>query len=53
MTGTVKEDTLEQANAIYSIGLNLISDNSPLSGTNYNFDETGKILRFKYYQYTK
>ncbi|WP_341274865.1 galactose ABC transporter substrate-binding protein [Clostridium beijerinckii] len=53
MTGTVKQDPREHANAIYSIGMNLISGAPPLSGTNYKFDETGVAIELPYFEYVK
>lgn len=53
MTGTVVQDPQAHANAIYTIGMNLSSDNPPLSGTNYKFDETGITVELPYYEYLK
>lgn len=53
MTGTVKQDPREHANAIYSIGMNLVSGAPPLSGTNYKFDETGVAIELPYSEYAK
>lgn len=53
MTGTVKQDPREHANAIYSIGMNLVSGAPPLSGTNYKFDETGVAIELPYSEYVK
>ncbi|AJH00017.1 sugar ABC transporter substrate-binding protein [Clostridium beijerinckii] len=53
MTGTVKQDPREHANAIYSIGTNLVSGAPPLSGTNYKFDETGVATELPYFEYVK
>jgi hypothetical protein len=39
------------ANAINSIGMNMHSGSNPLSGTNYTFDETGKIIELPYHIY--
>jgi len=51
MTGTVVQDPRTHAEAIYSIGTNLISGTNPLSGTNYKFDETGITIKLPYYEY--
>jgi methyl-galactoside transport system substrate-binding protein len=51
MTGTVVQDSRAHANAIYTIGLNLISGNTPLNGTNYKFDETGVTINMPYTEY--
>lgn len=53
MTGTVIQDSNDHANAIYTIGMNLVSDASPLNGTNYKFDETGIVVKLPYYEYSK
>jgi len=51
ITGTVIQDPREEAEAIYLIGQNLVASNSPLSGTKYKFDETGRIVRIPYYEF--
>lgn len=53
MTGTVVQDPRTHANAIYTIGLNLVSGNNPLTGTDYKFDETGVTIKLPYYEYVK
>jgi len=53
MTGTVSQNTNLGADAIYTIGLNLVSGKTPLSGTNYKFDDTGNTIRLPYYDYKK
>jgi methyl-galactoside transport system substrate-binding protein len=53
MTGTVVQDPRAHANAIYTIGMNLVSGAYPLSGTNYNFDETGITIKLPYSEYVK
>lgn len=53
MTGTVIQDPHEHANAIYTIGMNLATGNTPLSDTNYKFDETGITVKLPYYEYIK
>lgn len=53
MTGTVAQYPREHANAIYSIGMNLVSGAPPLSGTNYKFDETGIAIELPYFEYVK
>lgn len=52
MTGTVIQDTKAYADAIYSIGMNILSGNNALEGTNYKFDETGKVIKLPYRIYT-
>ncbi len=51
MTGTVVQDSRAHANAIYTIGMNLISGNTPLNGTNYKFDESGVTINMPYHEY--
>ena len=53
MTGTVIQDPRAHANAIYAVGMNLVSGNDPLDGTNYKFDETGITIKIPYYEYVK
>ena len=53
MTGTVVQDPRAHANAIYTIGMNLVSGTYPLNGTNYKFDETGITIKLPYYEYVK
>ncbi|MFL0166444.1 MULTISPECIES: galactose ABC transporter substrate-binding protein [Clostridium] len=53
MTGTVIQDPLDYANAVYSIGMNIISGQNPLNGTNYKFDDTGNTVRIPYKEYSK
>lgn len=53
MTGTVVQDPRAHAEAIYSIGMNLVSGVTPLSNTNYKFDETGITVRLPYQEYVK
>lgn len=53
MTGTADQNSRIHANAIYTIGMNLISGNSPLQGTDYKFDETGITVKLPYYAYVK
>lgn len=53
MTGTVIQDPQISSNAIYTIGMNLISGNPPLDGTNYKFDETGIVVELPFSEYLK
>jgi len=53
MTGTVVQDPRALADAIYATGMNMVSGISPLSGTNYKFDETGITIKLPYYEYVK
>ncbi|WP_396136442.1 substrate-binding domain-containing protein [Clostridium sp. SHJSY1] len=53
MAGTVIEDLTAQANAIYNVGMNLVSGKYSLDGTNLKFDETGMTIKIPYYKYVK
>lgn len=48
MTGTVFEDPNDTAEALYKVGMNLISNKPPLEDTNYEINETGTIIRIPY-----
>lgn len=50
MAGTVIQNPDDMANAIYSIGLNLINNKNPFEDTNYVPDK-GVIVRTPYYEY--
>ena len=51
MAGTVAQDPKELANALYSIGLNLVYNRDPLEGTDYKFDDTGVVIKLSYRPY--
>jgi methyl-galactoside transport system substrate-binding protein len=53
MTGTVLQDDYKMAEALYLVGMNLVSGRKPLEGTNYEFDETGVSIRIPYEEYIK
>lgn len=53
MTGSVLQDANAMADAIYSIGMNLVYDRKPLDGTQYQFDSTGVAVRIPYREYIK
>jgi methyl-galactoside transport system substrate-binding protein len=53
MTGTVIQDARAEAEALYSVGMNLAYGKAPLEGTNYMFDESGIIIRMPYKEYVK
>lgn len=44
MAGSVFQDPRSFADALYTVGMNLISNKNPLEGTNYKFDETGVVI---------
>lgn len=50
MAGTIIQDPKEFANALYSVGLNLIFNRDPVEGTPYVLDKEG-IIRIPYYEY--
>ena len=45
MEGTVVQDAKAMSEAIYTIGMNLVSGKKPLEGTQYKVDETGVSIR--------
>ena len=53
MAGTDIQDARAEAEAIYSIGMNLVYGKAPLEDTNYKFDDTGIIIRLPYEEYIK
>jgi len=53
MSGTVIQDPNELANALYTVGMNLVYNRDPLNGTNYIFDKTGNTIEIPYYEYIK
>ncbi|MDS0527686.1 galactose ABC transporter substrate-binding protein [Clostridium sp. SHJSY1] len=53
MTGTVLQNTRLLANALYIIGMNLVSGKEPLEGVDYKFDKTGKIIFIPFEAYVK
>ena len=53
MVGTAIEDLRAEANAIYAIGMNLVSGNEPLYDTNLKFDKTGITIKIPYHEYIK
>ncbi len=50
MTGTVTQDPKALANALYSIGLNLVYNREPLEGTDYKLSKKG-MVEIPYYEY--
>ncbi|BCZ46778.1 galactose ABC transporter substrate-binding protein [Clostridium gelidum] len=53
MAGTILQDPNETAEALYTIGMNLVNDKYALENTNYKFDETGVTIQMPYYEYKK
>lgn len=52
MAGTVIQNPNDYANALYTVGMNMVLGNNPLNRTNYIFDETRNTIRLPYYEYT-
>lgn len=54
MLGTASQDTADVANAIYTVGMNLVFDRNPVEGisTPYKLDETGVAVLIPYTEYT-
>jgi methyl-galactoside transport system substrate-binding protein len=52
MAGSVLQNSRELADAIYTVGMNLVSGNNPLEGTNYKFNDTGVIILIPFKAYT-
>lgn len=48
MTGTVVQDPIKLANALYSVGLNMVNGTPPLQDTGYTFDSSGVAIRIPY-----
>ncbi|AWK50185.1 galactose ABC transporter substrate-binding protein [Clostridium beijerinckii] len=53
MAGTVIQDPNELAQALYTVGMNLVLNINPLENTNYKFDKTGVSIELPYYEYRK
>ncbi|EKQ57459.1 MULTISPECIES: galactose ABC transporter substrate-binding protein [unclassified Clostridium] len=51
MLGTAVQDHRDMANAIYTIGMNLVYGKNPVEGTPYNLDETGAAVRIPFKEY--
>lgn len=52
MLGTALLDPRAYAEAVYTIGLNLVYNRNPLEGTPYNLDETGAAVYLPFKEYT-
>lgn len=44
MAGSVPESPRAVAEALYTVGMNLVSGRDPIEGTNYKFDKSGVII---------
>ena len=53
MAGTAVVEPHDLAEALYAIGMNLVSGKYPLENTNYKFDDTGFTVHLEYKEYTK
>ncbi|WP_252229280.1 galactose ABC transporter substrate-binding protein [Clostridium sp. ZBS15] len=51
MSGTVFQDPRAEAEALYTLGMNLISGKSAIENTDYEFDDTGVTIRIPYKEY--
>jgi methyl-galactoside transport system substrate-binding protein len=45
MLGTIFQDPKALAEALYTVGMNLVNNENPLEGTPYKFDSTGAAIR--------
>lgn len=45
MLGTIFQDPRALAEALYTVGINLVNNENPLEGTTYKLDETGVAIR--------
>lgn len=52
MLGTAVLDPSAYAEAVYTIGLNLVYNRNPLEGTPYSLDETGEAVYLPFKEYT-
>jgi methyl-galactoside transport system substrate-binding protein len=53
MIGSAPQNPRAMADALYTVGMNLISNRNPLDGTNYKFDKTGIIIPIQYEEENK
>lgn len=51
MAGTVLQDPKEEADALYTLGMNLILEKNAIENTQYNYDESGITVRLPYKEY--
>jgi methyl-galactoside transport system substrate-binding protein len=52
MAGTVIQDPHEQAQALYTVGMNLINNKNPIEGTKYKLYNNEKIIFIPFKEYT-
>lgn len=48
MLGSPFQDTKDMAEALYTVGMNLLYNRDPIEGTQYKFDDTGVAIRIPY-----
>jgi methyl-galactoside transport system substrate-binding protein len=53
MLGTAVHNPRDMSEALYTIGMNLVSNIAPLEGTQYKFDDSGVAIRLSYTKYVK
>jgi len=51
MASTVIQDPNELAQALYTVGINLVLNRNPIENTKYQFDKTGIAIEMPYYEY--
>lgn len=51
MAGSVSESPRAIADALYTVGMNLVSGINPIEGTNYKFDKSGVIIPIQSQEY--
>jgi methyl-galactoside transport system substrate-binding protein len=51
MAGTVVQDSDVMADALYTVGMNLVYGNPPIDTKKYKLDETGRIIELPFYEY--
>ena len=52
MVGTVKQDNVEMAKALYEMGKNAANGKEYTEGTNYKYDDSGFAVRIPYQKYS-
>lgn len=51
MTGTVRQDGAEMADAVFAVAMNAAEGKDFIEGTSYQYDQTGVAVRIPYYPY--
>lgn len=52
MLGTITQNPQALAEAVYTVGMNLVADKNPTDGTDYKFDTTGVTILIPHEKYT-